>query len=121
MSKESYFAHASGLDRSHHAVPDHSHAQPFDHGDKNLEKVAGRCLPQVVLYEHLHFEGGSASTIFDWKYVGDWWANKVASLVVVSGIWEFYEGRDYGGRSRTLGPGFFDNVVGTIGSMRAKR
>ena len=77
MSKEAYFGRASGLDRSHRAVPDHSYSKTFERS--MAEKETGS-LPQVALYEHLHFEGGSALTTFDWKYLGDWWTNKVASI-----------------------------------------
>ena len=120
MSKETYFGRASGLDRSHGAIADHTYAAPFPpSGTKERLDLAS--IPQISLYEHLHFEGGSATTTFDWKYVGDWWEDKVASVVVVSGTWELYEKRDYTGAKAVLGPGYYDDVTGKIGSMRARR
>jgi hypothetical protein len=125
MSKEAYLPHSSGLDRAHNAVVDLNRVEPFTSGP-GVQQVAAASLqtpatmPQVTLFEHHHFEGGSASTTFDWSYLGDWWADKVASLVILSGVWEFFDERDYQGNVTTLGPGHYDDVHGTIGSMRAK-
>jgi hypothetical protein len=120
VSKETYFSHATGLDRSHRAIPDLTHTTTYS---ASLAAGEGHPipLPQLTLYEHLHFEGGSASTTFDWRYVGDWWTNKIASLVVISGIWEIYSDRDYKGGVRILGPGYYDDVTGSVGSIRARR
>lgn len=122
MSKEAYFGRASGLDRSHRAIPDHSYAKTFTGGlNTAAEKTQSGPLPQVALYEHLHFEGGTAVTAFDWEYLGDWWTNKVASIVVLSGTWEFYTDRNFTGDRSILGAGYYDDVAGSIGSMRARR
>ena len=67
-------------------------------------------LPEVVLFEHRGFGGAERRTNFSYIWVGDWWNDKISSIVVVSGTWRFFEHRDYGGRSWDLGPGYYDWV-----------
>ena len=55
-------------------------------------------LAEVVIYEHINFGGASAQTSLNWRYVGDWWNDKVSSIVVLGGVWRFYEHANYGGR-----------------------
>jgi hypothetical protein len=62
-------------------------------------------LPEVVIYEHIDFGGGAAQTSLNWYFVGDWWNDKISSIIVLGGRWRFYEHWHYQGRYWDLGPG----------------
>jgi Beta/Gamma crystallin len=68
-------------------------------------------LPQVQIFEHIDFGGHTAITSLNWYYVGDWWNDKISSLVVISGTWRFYEHWHYEGRYWDLSPGYYRWVV----------
>ena len=80
--------------------------------------------PLVFVCEHDGFGGAQWITSNGWNYVGDWWNDKISSLIVVSGRWAFYEHRDYGGARWELGPGYYPNPASanipndTISSFR---
>jgi hypothetical protein len=65
------------------------------------------CLPEVVVYEHKHYGGKVWRTNLGYLYVGGWWNDKISSIVVVSGVWKFFEHRDFKGKEWTLGPGYY--------------
>lgn len=68
-------------------------------------------LPEIVIYQDIKFGGASERTNLNWYYVGDWWNDKISSIVVVSGVWEFFEHHHYEGRKWTLRPGYYSWVV----------
>lgn len=76
-----------------------------------LETEEANRLPEVVIYEHINFGGRSARTNLAWYYVGDWWNDRISSIVVTSGTWRFYEHWHYEGRYWDLRPGYYDWVV----------
>ena len=43
-------------------------------------------------------------------YVGDDWNDKISSVVVVSGTWQFFEHAGFGGASTIVGPGYYQFV-----------
>lgn len=69
------------------------------------------CIPEVVIYEHIDFGGANERTNLNYYFVGSFWNDKISSIVVVSGIWEFYEHWHYEGRKWVLGPGYYRWVV----------
>jgi hypothetical protein len=69
--------------------------------------VAGVHLPEVVLYEHVDFGGAEWRTNLSYSYVGSDWNDRVSSIIVVSGTWQFFVDVDFGGASVTLGPGYY--------------
>lgn len=74
--------------------------------DKNF-----KYLPEVVIYEHIDFGGANERTNLNYHFVGGFWNDKISSIVVVSGIWEFYEHHHYEGRKWKLGPGYYRWIV----------
>lgn len=66
-----------------------------------------RRLPEVVIYEHIDFGGVSERTNLNYYYVGDYWNDRVSSIVIPSGIWRFYQHWHYEGAWWELGPGYY--------------
>jgi hypothetical protein len=120
MSGKFAATRSAGLDKSHGAVMDSARVQPFPKKPTVQAPTQGNPLPVVALYDHIHFEGGTATTPFNWSYIGDWWTDKVASIAVLSGVWEFYSERDYKGDCWVLGPGLYDDVGVKLGSIRVR-
>ena len=68
-------------------------------------------LPEVVVYEDIQYGGAEKRTNLIWPNVGSFWNDKISSIIVVSGTWEFFEDVNYQGRSWTLTPGYYKWVV----------
>lgn len=75
--------------------------------DKASARVASVHLPEVVICEHIDFGGANERTNLNYYFVGDWWNDKISSIIVVSGTWRFYEHWHYEGRHWDLGPGYY--------------
>jgi len=54
-------------------------------------------LPEIEVFQHINFGGASWRTNLGWGYVGDWWNDKISSMVIVRGLWRFYQHRDFKG------------------------
>lgn len=65
-------------------------------------------LPEVVIYDHSGFKGAFARTNLSFHYLGDFWNDRISSVIVVSGIWRFYRDDHYKGDHWDLGPGFYE-------------
>ena len=65
-------------------------------------------LPELVIYDHVGFKGAYARTNLSFHYVGDFWNDRISSLIVVSGVWRFYRDEFYKGDHWDLGPGFYE-------------
>lgn len=88
---------------SYHACavdPASAHANPSDAGNFRL--------PELVIYDHVGFKGAYARTNLSFHYIGDFWNDRISSLIVVSGIWRFYRDEFYKGDHWDLGPGFYE-------------
>jgi hypothetical protein len=72
-----------------------------------VSSVTARRLPEIVIYEHIDFGGASERTNLNWYYVGDWWNDKISSIVIASGVWQFFQHWHYEGASWVLGPGYY--------------
>jgi hypothetical protein len=75
--------------------------------EAKLAAVAGVHMPEVVVCEHIDFGGAEWRTNLGWSYVGDFWNDKISSIIVVSGTWRFYEHANLGGQFWDLGPGYY--------------
>ena len=70
-------------------------------GDANRSAGDFR-LPEIVVYDHVGFKGAYARTNLSFHFLGDFWNDRISSLIVVSGVWRFYRDEYYKGDS--LGP-----------------
>ena len=68
-------------------------------------------FPEVVVYEHARYGGVEWRTNLNHPYVGDWWNDKISSIIVVSGAWRFFEHANYGGAYWDLGPGYYASLT----------
>jgi hypothetical protein len=66
-------------------------------------------LPELIIYDHTGFKGAYARTNLSFNYVGDFWNDRVSSLIVVSGVWRFYRDEYYKGDHWDLGPGYYES------------
>ncbi len=72
-------------------------------------------LPELVVYDHIGFKGAYARTNLSFNYIGDFWNDRISSLIVVSGVWRFYRDEYYKGDSWDLGPGFYESFFTSKG------
>jgi len=79
------------------AVPEHGEAHAGSHN-----------LPEVIVYDHVGFKGAYARTNLSFHFLGDFWNDRISSLIVVSGVWRFYRDEYYKGDHWDLGPGFYE-------------
>lgn len=79
-------------------------------------QVAGDLqLPEVIVYDHAGFRGASARTNLSFHFLGDFWNDRISSLIVVSGVWRFYRDDHYKGDFWDLGPGFYESFFTEAG------
>jgi hypothetical protein len=72
-------------------------------------------LPEVIVYDHVGFKGAYARTNLSFHYLGDFWNDRISSLIVVSGVWRFYRDDYYKGDHWDLGPGFYESFFTAAG------
>jgi hypothetical protein len=66
-------------------------------------------LPELVIYDHACFGGAYARTNLSFLYIGDFWDDRISSIIVVSGVWRFYHDEYYKGAHWDLGPGYYES------------
>jgi len=69
----------------------------------------GTRLPELVIYDHPGFKGAYARTNLSFHFLGEFWNDRISSLIVVSGVWRFYRDEYYKGDHWDLGPGFYES------------
>lgn len=67
-------------------------------------------FPEVVVFEHITWGGAEWRTNLNHSYVGDFWNDKISSVIVISGTWEFFEHANFEGASTRVGPGYYSWV-----------
>jgi len=72
-------------------------------------------LPEVIVYDHICFKGAYARTNLSFHFLGDFWNDRISSLIVVSGVWRFYRDEYYKGDHWDLGPGFYESFFNEAG------
>jgi beta/gamma crystallin len=65
-------------------------------------------MPELVIYDHVGFKGAFARTNLSFHFLGDFWNDRISSLIIVSGVWRFYRDEYYKGDHWDLGPGFYE-------------
>lgn len=85
------------------------HACAIDPAGAHTKALEGNFrLPELVVYDHVGFKGAYARTNLSFHYLGDFWNDRISSLIVVSGVWRFYRDEYYKGDHWDLGPGFYE-------------
>ncbi len=64
----------------------------------------------VVLYEHANYGGKGVNSLGNANFESLSFNDKVSSIIIRSGRWEFCTDKDYRGRCTTLGPGRYGNL-----------
>ncbi len=82
----------------------HPHAATNEPASKDIAR-----LPEVVVYDHICFGGAYARTNLSFHFIGDFWNDRISSLIVVSGVWRFYRDEYYKGDYWDLGPGYYES------------
>jgi hypothetical protein len=74
-----------------------------------IEASAGvQQLPEIEVFEHANFGGRSWRTNLNYTYVGDWWNDRISSIIIVRGRWRFYQHSNYNGAYWDLsGPAYY--------------
>ncbi|GAX42881.1 SCP-like extracellular [Tolypothrix sp. NIES-4075] len=72
----------------------------------------------VEIYTDSNFSGAASGSLDqDYSYVGDFWNDKISSIKVYSGTWEFFEDANFQGKSFRLTPGEYPWVTNTWNDM----
>jgi hypothetical protein len=90
------------------------HPSAVSPGDANLSGGAFR-LPEIVVYDHVGFKGAYARTNLSFHFLGDFWNDRISSVIVVNGVWRFYRDEYYKGDHWDLGPGFYESFFTVAG------
>jgi Beta/Gamma crystallin len=72
-------------------------------------------LPEVIVYDHVGFKGAYARTNLSFHFLGNFWNDRISSLIVVNGVWRFYRDEYYKGDYWDLGPGFYESFFTAAG------
>lgn len=67
-------------------------------------------FPEVVVYSGKNFLGESWRTNLSYSFVGDHWEYLIASVIVVSGTWEFWSDADFSGDCCKFGQGYHPDL-----------
>ena len=90
------------------------HASAAGKEKVEIIKAAPR-MPEIVIYDHIGFAGAYARTNLAFHYLGDFWNDRISSVIVVSGVWRFYRDDYYKGDYWDLGPGFYESFFAEKG------
>jgi hypothetical protein len=83
--------------------------------DPASAKAAEIRLPELIIYDHIGFKGACTRTNLSFHFLGDFWNDRISSLIVVSGVWRFYRDEYYKGDHWDLGPGFYESFFTAAG------
>ncbi len=83
------------------------HACASEAGDTHA--VHDTRMPELVVFDHIGFKGAACRTNLSFHYLGDFWNDRISSVIIVSGVWRFYRDEYYKGDSWDLGPGFYES------------
>jgi len=88
---------------------------PLSYHASAAGKVQVPLVTELVVYDHTGFKGAYARTNLSFNYIGDFWNDRISSLIVVSGVWRFYRDEYYKGDYWDLGPGFYESFFTSKG------
>ncbi|HEY9697858.1 MAG TPA: CAP domain-containing protein [Trichocoleus sp.] len=77
----------------------------------------------IEIFKDINFSGAASGKIdYDSAFVGEFWNDRISSIKVYSGVWEFFEHANFQGRSLCLEPGNYPEFGGdandTISSFK---
>lgn len=83
----------------------------------------GDLIMSIEIFTDANFSGTTSGSLDgDYSYIGDFWNDKISSIKIYSGTWEFFEHDNFQGRSFRLGPGEYpiinDGANDTITSFK---
>jgi hypothetical protein len=90
------------------------HASAANPGDANLSGSESR-LPEIIVFDHVGFKGAYARTNLSFHFLGEFWNDRISSVIVVNGVWRFYRDDYYKGDYWDLGPGFYESFFTAAG------
>src|SRR5215212_3227825 len=68
-------------------------------------------FPKVIVYEHNNFSGEQKQFNGSVPNIGPYWNDKISSVKVISGKWQFFDHENYdGASSKQVGPGDYNDV-----------
>jgi len=68
----------------------------------------------IKIFTDAQFSGSASPSLNkSYPYVGEFWNDKISSIKIESGTWEFFEHADFRGRSFRLAPGNYAYVTNT--------
>src|SRR5829696_6676682 len=68
-------------------------------------------FPKVIVYEHNNFSGEQKQFNGSVPNIGPYWNDKISSVKVISGKWQFFDHENYdGANSKQVGPGDYNDV-----------
>jgi Beta/Gamma crystallin len=68
-------------------------------------------MPQIIAFDTEEFVGDHTHIFGNMRDLGTW-GNRISSLIILSGTWEFFDDENFTGTSLgTLGPGMYANVT----------
>ncbi len=66
---------------------------------------AQRAGCELTVYEHTNYRGETWRVLESTPAVEERWNDRISSLIITAGTWEFFEHAEYGGHKVTLRPG----------------
>ena len=93
----------------------HASAASIGPSQPTQPSQASARLPELVVYDHICFKGAYARTNLSFHYLGEFWNDRISSLIIVSGVWRFYRDEYYKGDHWDLGPGFYESFFSEKG------
>jgi len=76
-----------------------------------IYKSTDKRLPEIVIYSEENFAGIEYRTNCNIDFVGKLFNDAVKSIVVVSGVWEIYQHKDFRNLLITLESGYFSTTI----------
>jgi hypothetical protein len=68
-------------------------------------------MPQIIAFDGAELTGDHTHIVGEMRRLGTW-DNSIASLIVLSRTWEFFDDDDFTGtKMATLGPGVYPRVT----------
>jgi len=69
---------------------------PADVPPQDRSRFLDRRLPEVEVFEDRDFNGDRWRTSFGYSFVGDDWQDRISSIIVYSGFFQFFEDVNFG-------------------------